>query len=198
MDCYATFRYAHTAESLRADIMDRIISALRILASGGRQYSPVAYAFGALLPGRRAGTGPVAWVRGWPMPDIRAGAGTIELGHVGLYPGVKLHCRSAGRIVVGDGTFLNRSARVFAGCEVTLGNKCMVSWQTTITDFAGFDAADPFAPVVLEDEVWIGNRAIILGGTHLGRGCVVAAGAVVQGDFPAGSILAGKPAEVVT
>ena len=53
-------------------------------------------------------------------------------------------------------------------------------------------------PVVLEDEVWIGNRAIILGGTHLGRGCVVAAGAVVQGDFPAGSILAGKPAEIVT
>ena len=171
---------------------------LRVLARGGRQYSPIAYAFGALLPGRREGHGPVAWVRGWPMPDVRAGAGEINLGHVGLYPGVKLHCRGAGRIQIGDGTFLNRSVRVFAGHSITLGKKCMVSWQTVITDFAGFDANDPFAPVVLEDEVWIGNRAIILGGTRLGCGCVVAAGAVVQGEFPAGAILAGKPAEVVS
>ena len=171
---------------------------LRILARGGRLYSPIAYLFGALLPGRREGHGPVAWVRGWPMPDVRVGAGVISLGHIGLYPGVTLHCRGAGRITVGDGTFLNRRARLFAGREVTLGKNCMVSWESVITDFTGFDTAEPFAPVVLEDRVWIGNRAIILGGTHLGRGCVVAAGAVVQGDFPAGSILAGKPAEIVT
>jgi acetyltransferase-like isoleucine patch superfamily enzyme len=179
-------------------MITRFAQMLRVLASGGRQYSPVAYAFGALLPGRRGGAGPVAWLRGWPMPDVRAGAGAIELGHVGLYPGVKLHCRGAGRMVIGDGTFLNRDARIFAGGTVTLGRHCMVSWQTVITDFAGFDATAQFAPVVLEDEVWIGNRAIILGGTRLGRGCVVAAGAVVQGDFPAGSILAGKPAEIVS
>ena len=178
--------------------MGRIISALRMLCSGGRNYSPVAYFFGALLPGRREGRGPVAWVRGWPMPDVRAGTGTIALGHIGLYPGVTLHCRGAGRITVGDGTFLNRSARLFAGREVTLGKNCMVSWEAVLTDFAGFDAAEPFAPVILEDGVWIGNRAIVLGGTRLGRGCIVAGGAVVQGDFPAGSIVAGKPAEIVT
>ena len=73
----------------------------------------------------------------------------------------------------------------------------MVSWQTVITDHAGFDAAVPFVPVVLEDEVWVGSRVVILGGTVLGRGCVVAAGSVVQGEFPAGSIIAGKAAEVV-
>lgn len=171
---------------------------LRVLVRGGRHYSLPAYVLGALLPGRRAGAGPVAWVRGWPMPDVRAGRGSITLGHVGLYPGVKLHCLDAGCIAIGDGTFLNRSARVFAGREITLGKKCMVSWQATITDFAGFDATEPFAPVVLEDEVWIGNRAIILGGTRLGRGCIVAAGTVVQGEFSAGSILAGKPAEIVS
>ena len=175
----------------------RFFQMLRVLAAGQRQYSPIAYACGVLLPGRREGRGPVAWVRGRPMPDVRAGQGSITLGHVGLYPDVKLHCTGAGRIVIGDGTFFNRSARVFAGREVTFGKKCMVSWQTTITDFAGFDAAEPFAPVVLEDDVWIGNRAIILGGTRLGRGCIVAAGAVVQGEFPAGSILTGKPAEIV-
>ncbi len=183
---------------LRMELMQRIRAMLRVLFSGQRQYSPVAYLFGALLPGYRDGTGPVAWVRGWPRPEVCAGAdGYMTLGHVGLYPGVKLHCRDAGRIVIGDGTFLNRNARVFAGQSVTLGKNCMISWQTTITDFAGFDAPYQYAPVVLEDGVWIGNRAIILGGTHLGRGCIVAAGAVVQGDFPAGSILVGKPAEMV-
>ena len=43
----------------------------------------------------------------------------------------------------------------------------------------------------------VGSRALILGGTRLGRGCVVAAGSIVQGDFPAGSVVAGKPAEVI-
>ena len=176
----------------------RLAQLLRVLLRGGRRYSPAAYALGAVLHGRRTGPGPVAWVRGWPMPDVRAGAGTVELGHVGLYPGVRLHCRAAGRITVGDGTFFNREARVFAGRSVTLGRNCLVSWQTIITDFAGFDAPEPYAPVALADDVWIGNRAIILGGTRLGRGCIVAAGAVVQGEFPAGAILAGQPAEVVT
>ena len=177
-------------------IKDRILPLLRILRSPERRYSAVAYLFGAWLPGRRRGGGPVAWLRGWPMPDVRAGGGRIELGHVALYPDVRLHCSDAGSITVGDGTFLNRQARIFAGREVRLGCHCMVSWQTVITDHAGFDADSPFAPVILEDDVWIGSRAIILGGTRLGRGCVVAAGSVIKGVFPAGSILAGQPAGV--
>jgi acetyltransferase-like isoleucine patch superfamily enzyme len=176
---------------------DRIMPLLRILRSGKRVYSPVAYLFGALLPGGKSGTGPVAWLRGRPMPDVRRGAGIIELGHVALYPGVHLHCRGSGRIAIGDGSFLNRNVRVFAGQQVVIHRNCMVSWGTVITDFAGFDAGEPFAPVTLEDEVWIGSRVVILGGTRLGRGCVVAAGSVVQGEFPAGTIIAGKPAEVV-
>ena len=178
--------------------MGRLASILRICRSGERRYSLIAYLLGALLPGCRDGVGPVAWVRGWPRPDIRAGTGSIALGHVGLYPGVKLHCRGGGRIALGDGTFLNRHSRILSGSEVVMGRNCMVSWQTIITDFSGFDGAEPFAPVILEDGVWIGNRAMVLGGTRLGRGCIVAAGAVVQGKFPAGSILAGQPAKVVT
>ena len=178
-------------------ITDRLLSLLRILRPGRRSYSLVAYLFGAALPGRRSGAGPVAWLRGWPMPDLRPGAGRIELGHVGLYPGVCLHCAGEGRIVIGDGTFLNRRARVLAGREVRVGRNCRVSWQTVITDSPNLALPDTFDPVVFEDEVWIGSRAIILGGTHLGRGCIVAAGSVVQGTFPAGSILAGQPAKVV-
>jgi acetyltransferase-like isoleucine patch superfamily enzyme len=47
------------------------------------------------------------------------------------------------------------------------------------------------------DRVWVGSRAVILGGTYLGPGCVVAAGSIVQGRFPGGAVIAGRPAEVI-
>ena len=177
--------------------LQRLIALLRVLRSRDRRYSSVAYFFGALLSGRRGGVGPVAWLRGWPMPELHAGRGHIALGDVGLYPGVRLHCSGTGHIAIGDGSFLNRRARVFSGRKVQLGRRCMVSWQTVITDCINLDPVAAFEPVVLEDDVWIGSRAIILGGTRLGRGCVVAAGSVVQGVFPAGVVLAGKPAGVI-
>ncbi|MEO5367770.1 MAG: acyltransferase [Magnetococcus sp. WYHC-3] len=176
----------------------RIHAVLRILRSRERIYAPIAYLFGALLPGRRAGAGPVAWLRGWPMPEVRAGKGRIELGHVGLFPGVRLHCRDTGRITIGDGAYINRQSRIFAARDVRIGARCMVAWDCEITDWAGFDAPQPVAPVWLEDEVWVCCRSVILGGTHLGRGCVVAAGSVVQGEFPAGALVAGAPARVVS
>jgi maltose O-acetyltransferase len=51
--------------------------------------------------------------------------------------------------------------------------------------------------VVIEDHVWIGTRATILPGVTLGRGCVVAAGAVVTRDAPPLTIVAGVPARPV-
>ena len=175
----------------------RILSLSRILRSDERRYSRIAYLFGACLPGEKSGRGPVAWLRGWPMPDIRQGSGTIDIGHAGLYPGVRLHCHGSGRIHIGDGSFLNRQTRVYAGKQVMIQRNCMVSWQTIITDFIGLESKEMFSPVLIEDGVWIGSRALILGGTRLGRGCVVAAGSVVQGDFPPGSVLAGKTGEVI-
>ena len=176
----------------------RMLPLLRIISSGDRRYSLIAYIFGVFLSGENCGTGPIAWLRGWPVPDLRRGSGKIDIGHVGLYPGVRLHCRGSGYIAIGDGTFLNRQARILAGKQVVLGRNCMISWQTVITDFTGSATAEKYAPVLLDDDVWIGSRAVILGGTRLGCGCVVAAGSIVQGDFPANTVIAGKSAEVIS
>jgi maltose O-acetyltransferase len=53
------------------------------------------------------------------------------------------------------------------------------------------------APVVIEDEVWIGYNATILKGVHIGKGAMIAPGAVVVRDVPAGTLVAGNPAVAI-
>jgi len=52
-------------------------------------------------------------------------------------------------------------------------------------------------PIILEDDVWLGASAIILGGVKIGRGAVVGAGAVVTHSLPPYSIARGVPAQIV-
>lgn len=51
--------------------------------------------------------------------------------------------------------------------------------------------------VVIEDNVWLANRCIVLPGTVLGKGCIVGAGTVVKGTFEPGSIITGEKCKVV-
>lgn len=51
-------------------------------------------------------------------------------------------------------------------------------------------------PIIVQDDVWIAKRAIVLSGVTLGQGCIVAAGAVVTHDVAPYSIVAGVPARV--
>ncbi len=52
-------------------------------------------------------------------------------------------------------------------------------------------------PVVVEDDVLIGANAVVLEGVRIGKGAVVAAGAVVTEDVPEYSVVAGTPARVI-
>ena len=52
-------------------------------------------------------------------------------------------------------------------------------------------------PVVIEDDVWIATRAIILPGVHIHRGAIVGAGAVVTKDVPSYAVVGGNPARVL-
>lgn len=52
-------------------------------------------------------------------------------------------------------------------------------------------------PVRIEDDVWIGARAIILPGLTIGKGAIIGAGAVVTKDVPAYAICVGNPARVI-
>jgi acetyltransferase-like isoleucine patch superfamily enzyme len=50
---------------------------------------------------------------------------------------------------------------------------------------------------VIEDNVWIGRRAIILPGVRLGSGCIIGAGSVVTRNIPPNTIVGGVPAKII-
>lgn len=52
-------------------------------------------------------------------------------------------------------------------------------------------------PVTIGDDVWIGQRAILLPGVRIGRGAIVAAGAVLTRDVPEYAIVGGNPARIL-
>lgn len=51
--------------------------------------------------------------------------------------------------------------------------------------------------IVIEGDCWVGSNVVFLDGAHVGRGCVIAAGAVVRGEIPPYSVAAGMPARVL-
>ena len=56
---------------------------------------------------------------------------------------------------------------------------------------------DDYKKVVIEDDVWIGRRAMIMPGSHIGKGAVIAAGSVVSGNVPEYAVVGGVPAKVI-
>jgi len=144
----------------------------------------------------------------------------IELGnHVSAYAGCSFSLGPKGTVKVGDFTLLN-GAIIMAEERIEIGNYCLISWNVGIadSDFHPLDAAArrvdamalaPFLPdrparpeiktkpVIIEDDVWIGMGAVILKGVRIGKGSVVAAGAIVTRDVPPNSVVAGNPATVV-
>lgn len=63
--------------------------------------------------------------------------------------------------------------------------------------FADADFFEEYRPITIGNDVWIGSRAIILDGVHIGDGAIIGAGSVVTKDVPAYAIVGGVPARVI-
>ena len=53
------------------------------------------------------------------------------------------------------------------------------------------------APLIVEDEAWIGAHVVVLAGVRIGRGAVIGAGSVVTRDVPDMAVVAGVPAKLL-
>jgi acetyltransferase-like isoleucine patch superfamily enzyme len=87
--------------------------------------------------------------------------------------------------------------------SILIGDACMIAHGVYISDadwHGIYDRAEPVGntkPVILEDNVWIGDSAIICKGVTIGKNSIIGAGAVVTKNVPQNSIFAGNPAKLV-
>ena len=94
--------------------------------------------------------------------------------------------------VVGAGTMVDMNAVL--GGRATVGKNCHIGAGAVL---AGVLEPPSAQPVVIEDDVLIGANAVVLEGVRVGRGAVVAAGAVVTEDVPPEAVVAGSPARFI-
>ncbi len=96
-------------------------------------------------------------------------------------------------------SFINSDARIRVHERITIGDGCAISHGFVCMDgnAHAIDGRRTVKPVEICDHVWIGSGVTVLPGVRIGEGAVVAAGAVVTKDVPAGCLVAGVPARVV-
>ena len=91
--------------------------------------------------------------------------------------------------------------RVTVGRYVMFGAQVHVLGADHRFDLPGtpmiFSGRPDLPETIIEDDVWIGTRAILMAGVSIGRGAIVAAGSVVTRDVPPYTIVAGVPAKVL-
>ena len=97
--------------------------------------------------------------------------------------------------VIGEGAVLDGRDKLVIGSHVALATGVMIfNSQHEIND-EFFSPSQ--APVIIEDYTFIGPRVIVQPGVKIGRGVIVAAGAVVTKDIPPFAIVGGVPAKII-
>ena len=136
----------------------------------------------------------------------RPGYGRLILGrwvHIGDENRLRCH---EGTMRVGHKCVFGRDNTVNGYLDIEFGEGTIVADWVYICDFDHVtdDIHRPIkdqgivkSPVRIGPDVWIGAKATILRGTRIGRGCVVAAHAVVRGDVDDYSVVGGIPARVL-
>ena len=101
--------------------------------------------------------------------------------------------------------------------KIKIGENVFIAWNVTIFDhnshslnynvrrndlphlFNGKKTWEDvgISPTIIEEDVWVGVNAIILKGITIGKGSIIAAGAVVTKNVPPNTLVAGNPAQVV-
>lgn len=114
---------------------------------------------------------------------------------------------SGSRIIIGNhvgisGTTLNATRSITIGDNVLIGSGCLITdtdshplyWDDRVNNKNELTAS---APIVIENDAFIGGRSIILKGVTIGKGAVVGAGSVVSKDVPPYCVVCGNPARIV-
>ena len=135
-----------------------------------------------------------------------SGDGEVVLGEGvslnGTLVPIELVTYTSGRIEIGDHTFINYGSSIAARASVKIGPYCHLGHYTFVMDNDQHDVVRHWQlpqsdPVIIEDNVWIGSKAVILPGVRIGSRAVIGAGSIVTKDIPPRCVAAGNPARVL-
>lgn len=146
-------------------------------------------------------------VRVWGEPSVK-NEGTLIIGDrarlVSTIATLELAVGPGARLEIGERAFINYGCSIGALLSIKIGAGASIGTHVIMMD-NDFHRMEPerrnelpeSRPIVLEDNVWLGARVIVLRGVTIGEGSVVGAGSVVTHDVPPRSVAAGVPARVV-
>lgn len=135
---------------------------------------------------------------------IDYGVGIYKNSRMQIYP---LKDHKLANIFIGKGTVIGFNVSLLAGADIKIGENVLFASNILITsENHGMDPENVLKyslqsleakPVVIEDNVWIGENSIILPGVTVGKYSIIGAGAVVTKDVPSYTIVAGNPAKII-
>ena len=114
----------------------------------------------------------------------------------------------SGHLIIGEHTVINSGCVLYTGSGIRIGNHVAIAANCTFApvnhaymDKSRLIREQGFLPdkggILIEDDVWIGANCVLLDGSILRRGCVIAAGAIVRSEVPAYSVNAGQPLRII-
>lgn len=116
-----------------------------------------------------------------------------------LYAG--FHIRNPRGLKIGKRCSIGPKVLLDARSKLLIGDSVVIAYEAIIWtlhhDYNDLYFKTKGASVIIEDYVWICSRCIILPGVKIGKGAVVASGAVVTKDVPAYSVVGGIPAKII-
>lgn len=104
--------------------------------------------------------------------------------------GANSHITAINKIIIGD--------NVLTGLNVLITDNAHGASERNLLDVSpNLRPLESKGPVVIEDNVWIGEKASIMPGVSIGKGSIIAANSVVTHDVPPYSVVGGNPAKII-
>lgn len=127
----------------------------------------------------------------------------ISLGkNIAIFEGAWLQAEPEATLSIGDSTYIGHRSHLHAVSEVSIGTRCIFA-DNVMVNSGEHEAEDiqnivSRGPIQIGDRVFLGQNVSVLAGVRIGNDAIVAAGAVVTKDVPAGAIVGGVPAKIIS
>ncbi|MGE0622628.1 MAG: DapH/DapD/GlmU-related protein [Pseudomonadales bacterium] len=117
------------------------------------------------------------------------------------------HTDGEATITIGNGTIIQPSCHIAAVRSIIIGDNCLFASSVYVTDHDHYwlDLDLPYSknnkllcnPVIIGDNVWLGEGVCVLKGVRIGNNAIVGTGSVVTRDIPPDTISVGSPARPI-